>query len=115
MDFEHWGDPNAAPCSVSADELKDMIDNGGFDQGRVAALEPWPTSTAKPFSPEYVAGHLSRTYDRDVEACSAYRWSVWRRLKTPCSPVRLLGGMQGLRGREGTAWRCSGVRAAVRS
>jgi Flp pilus assembly protein TadG len=33
LDFEHWGDPNAAPCSVSASELKDMIDNGGFDQG----------------------------------------------------------------------------------
>jgi Flp pilus assembly protein TadG len=33
LDFEHWGDPDAAPCSVSAAELKDMIDNGGFDQG----------------------------------------------------------------------------------
>ena len=33
LDFEHWGDPNAAPCSVSAAELKDMIDNGGFSQG----------------------------------------------------------------------------------
>jgi Flp pilus assembly protein TadG len=33
LDFEHWGDPDAAPCSVSASELKHMIDNGGFDQG----------------------------------------------------------------------------------
>jgi Flp pilus assembly protein TadG len=33
LDFEHWGDPNAAPCSVSASELKDMIDNGGYPQG----------------------------------------------------------------------------------
>jgi hypothetical protein len=33
LDFEHWGDPNAAPCSVSADELKDMIDNGGYPIG----------------------------------------------------------------------------------
>ena len=42
---------------------------GGRYQGRVSALEPWPTKQAKPFSAEYVAGHLSRTYDRDVEAC----------------------------------------------
>ena len=33
LDFEHWGDPDAAPCSVSAAELKDMIDNGGYEQG----------------------------------------------------------------------------------
>jgi Flp pilus assembly protein TadG len=33
LDFEHWGDPDAAPCSVSASELKSMIDGGGFDQG----------------------------------------------------------------------------------
>jgi Flp pilus assembly protein TadG len=33
LDFEHWGDPDAAPCSVSASELKAMIDAGGYSQG----------------------------------------------------------------------------------
>lgn len=43
--------------------------NDGFERKRVAELEPWPTSTAKTYSPEYVAGHLCRTYDKDVEDC----------------------------------------------
>jgi predicted RNA-binding Zn-ribbon protein involved in translation (DUF1610 family) len=46
-----------------------VLANDGFDRDKVTALEPWPTQQAKPFSAEYVAGHLSRTYDRDVEAC----------------------------------------------
>ena len=43
--------------------------NQGFERERVAKLEPWPTGDAKPYSAEYVAGHLCRTYDHDVEAC----------------------------------------------
>jgi DNA-directed RNA polymerase subunit RPC12/RpoP len=43
--------------------------NDGFDRSRVVKLEPWPTGGAKPYSPEFVAGHLCRTYDRDVEEC----------------------------------------------
>lgn len=43
--------------------------NDGFEAKHVRALEPWPTQSSRPFSQEYVAGHLSRTYDRDVEAC----------------------------------------------
>lgn len=43
--------------------------NTGMDAKRVAKLEPWPTTTAKPYSAQYVAGHLCRTYDRDVEEC----------------------------------------------
>ena len=46
-----------------------VLANTGFDHDKVTALEPWPTRQAKPFSAEYVAGHLSRTYDKDVEAC----------------------------------------------
>lgn len=46
-----------------------VLANDGFDRDKVTALEPWPTQEARPFSAEYVAGHLSRTYDRDVEAC----------------------------------------------
>lgn len=60
-------------------------------------------------------GQITRVVKRRLKIRFAYRWGVWRRLKTPCSPICLLGGMQGLRRREGTAWRCSGVRAAVRS
>lgn len=43
--------------------------NTGMEPKRIAKLEPWPTADAKPFSAQYVAGHLSRTYDRDVEEC----------------------------------------------
>ncbi|HET7489949.1 MAG TPA: hypothetical protein VFJ85_18630 [Acidimicrobiales bacterium] len=56
-------------------EVRDVFDdvcvlaNEGFDRRKVAALEPWPTALAKPFSAEYVAGHLCRTYDHDVEEC----------------------------------------------
>ena len=46
-----------------------VLANEGFDHNRVTALEPWPTAEARPFSAEYVAGHLCRTYDKDVEAC----------------------------------------------
>jgi predicted RNA-binding Zn-ribbon protein involved in translation (DUF1610 family) len=46
-----------------------VLANDGFDQKRVKGLEPWPTQGANPFSAEYVAGHLCRTYDHDVEAC----------------------------------------------
>ena len=43
--------------------------NTGLDRRHVEALEPWPTADARPFNPEYLAGHLSRTYDHDVAAC----------------------------------------------
>lgn len=43
--------------------------NEGLNRDHVSALEPWPTQQAQPFSAEYVAGHLCRTYDRDVEQC----------------------------------------------
>lgn len=46
-----------------------VLANDGFDPRRIKALEPWPTQEAKAFSPEFVAGHLSRTYDRNVEEC----------------------------------------------
>ena len=29
LDLDNWGDPNAAPCSVSAQESMDIINNGG--------------------------------------------------------------------------------------
>lgn len=41
--------------------------NQGLDEGRVKALEPWPLHEAVPYSPEYVAGHLGRTYDLDAD------------------------------------------------
>lgn len=40
--------------------------NNGLSEGRVKALEPWPMQEAVPYSPEYVAGHLGRTYDLDA-------------------------------------------------
>jgi len=52
-----------------ANEFDDVavLANTGFDDDRVRELEPWPTPDAQPFSPEFVAGHLSRTYDLDAE------------------------------------------------
>lgn len=46
-----------------------VLANDGFDRDKVEALEPWPTASAKAFSAEYLAGHLCRTYDHDVEEC----------------------------------------------
>lgn len=46
-----------------------VLANEGFERPRIQALEPWPTQQAKPFSAEYVAGHLCRTYDHGVEEC----------------------------------------------
>ncbi|HEX2574916.1 MAG TPA: hypothetical protein VHK88_01120, partial [Aquihabitans sp.] len=46
-----------------------VLANEGFDEKRVKALEPWPTQGAAPFSPQFVAGHLCRTYDHDAEDC----------------------------------------------
>lgn len=46
-----------------------IMANIGLDEKKVAALEPWPTQQARPYSAEYVAGHLSRTYDRTAEQC----------------------------------------------
>ncbi len=43
--------------------------NEGFERKRIAKLEPWPTASSKPYSAEYAAGHLCRTYDNDVEEC----------------------------------------------
>ncbi len=43
--------------------------NTGFERKYIDALEPWPTQSLQPFNRDYLAGHLSRTYDRDVEDC----------------------------------------------
>jgi Zn finger protein HypA/HybF involved in hydrogenase expression len=41
--------------------------NNGLDEKRVHKLEPWPLHESVPYSPEYVAGHLGRTYDLDAD------------------------------------------------
>lgn len=46
-----------------------VLANTGFDTERVHELEPWPTGQATPFSPEFIAGHLCRTYDHDADQC----------------------------------------------
>lgn len=46
-----------------------VLANDGFDPDHVHDLEPWPTASAQPFSPEFLAGHLCRTYDKDVGEC----------------------------------------------
>lgn len=46
-----------------------VLANEGLERKFVSALEPWPTSEASGFNPQYLAGHLARTYDHDVEEC----------------------------------------------
>ncbi len=60
--------PVAGYVHNSFDDIA-VFANTGLDRRRIEKLEPWPTETAKPYSAEYVAGHLCRTYDRDVEEC----------------------------------------------
>ncbi len=40
--------------------------SNGLDDDKITELEPWPMQVARPYSPEFVAGHLSRTYDLDA-------------------------------------------------
>jgi hypothetical protein len=46
-----------------------VLANEGLERRYVSALEPWPTQQATGFNPQYLAGHLARTYDHDVEEC----------------------------------------------
>ncbi|WP_370324009.1 hypothetical protein [Euzebya sp.] len=43
--------------------------NEGLNPKHVQSLEPWPLHQVQPFSPEFLAGHLSRTYDNSLEEC----------------------------------------------
>lgn len=58
--------------SSASGQVHDIFDdmtvlaNDGFEKKYVHNLEPWPTPQAQPFSPEFIAGHLCRTYDHDV-------------------------------------------------
>ncbi|MCF8604034.1 hypothetical protein L5I01_11765 [Gordonia sp. HY442] len=54
---------------VVRDSIRDLpeLSNTGMDQERIRDLEPWPIQAAVPYTPEFVAGHLSRTYDRDPQ------------------------------------------------
>ncbi|WP_260840063.1 MULTISPECIES: hypothetical protein [Gordonia] len=47
------------------DNFKDVaaLANKGIDAERVEELKPWPIQTARPFTGEYLAGHLARTYE----------------------------------------------------
>ncbi|TWE07853.1 hypothetical protein [Rudaeicoccus suwonensis] len=49
-------------------DFRDLVElaNTGLDERKVDALEPWPLQEAQPYSPQFVAGHLSRTYDADA-------------------------------------------------
>lgn len=49
--------------------FRDVLEpaNTGLDHQKVVELEPWPIQAAQPYSPQYIAGHLSRTYDEDAQ------------------------------------------------
>ena len=46
-----------------------VLANTGFNPTYVAKLEPWPTRGLQPYNPDYIAGHLCRTYDVDAKEC----------------------------------------------
>lgn len=52
-----------------ANEFADLpvLANDNLNRNRIRALEPWPVEQARAYSPEFVAGHLCRTYDNDAE------------------------------------------------
>jgi DNA-directed RNA polymerase subunit RPC12/RpoP len=52
----------------SFDDLT-VLANDNLDRDRITKLEPWPTEQVRPFSPEFIQGHIARTYDQDVEEC----------------------------------------------
>ncbi len=57
------------PASGTVDNtFKDVtgLANTGLDEQKVRELEPWPMELSRPYSQEYIAGHLSRTYDVDA-------------------------------------------------
>lgn len=57
--YPAWGTVSNSFADVTG------LANTGLDLAKVQALEPWPTELGRPYSPEFVAGHLSRTYDLD--------------------------------------------------
>lgn len=46
-----------------------ILANSGFEERYINELEPWPTNQLQPYQPDYISGHLCRTYDNDVTAC----------------------------------------------
>ncbi|MGV9664164.1 hypothetical protein ACWDUL_04910 [Nocardia niigatensis] len=44
-----------------------VLANDNMNRERIRSLEPWPVEQARAYSPEFVAGHLCRTYDSDAE------------------------------------------------
>ncbi len=53
-----------------------ILANTGFNDRYVAALDPWPAKSIQPFNPDYLAGHLARTYDRSAEECMVSARSI---------------------------------------
>lgn len=49
-------------------DFRDVLEpaNTGLDEKKLVALDPWPIPASRPYSPQYVAGHLARTYDEDA-------------------------------------------------
>ncbi len=46
-----------------------ILANTGFTTKYVDKLDPWPTQQLQPYNPDFIAGHLCRTYDREVQTC----------------------------------------------
>ncbi|OBK98161.1 hypothetical protein A5645_04210 [Mycobacterium asiaticum] len=63
----HWYRVSGQVRNTFAD-LPVLANEGeNLNRKRIKSLEPWPVEQARAFSPEFVAGHLCRTYDKDAE------------------------------------------------
>lgn len=59
-----------SPASGTVENvIQDMpeLANTGVDRELVSELEPWPLTYVVPYTPQFVAGHLARTYDEDAQ------------------------------------------------
>lgn len=44
-----------------------MVASQGFPESYIIALEPWPLTECVPFTQQYLAGYLARTYDIELD------------------------------------------------
>lgn len=61
----HWHHVSGEVSNDFAD--LPVLANDNLKREWIRALEPWPVEQARAYSPEFVAGHLCRTYDNDAE------------------------------------------------
>lgn len=73
-------------------DVEGLASTQGLDEKKVSALSPWPLPEALEYSPEFVAGHLSRTYDLDAQQVHQQRVDPALRNRISQTVRRDIGG-----------------------